>query len=436
MSRLASMSGLAAGVSLLVPVPALAQAPASAASNSGDTAWIIAASALVLLMTLPGLSLFYGGLVRAKSSLSVLLQCGAVAAVASLVWVGLGYTLAFGQVSNGWIGSGNALMLADLGSVRPGTAVPESAFALFQMTFAVITPALMVGAWVERARFPWVLGFCALWVLIVYAPVAHWLWGGGWLATQFGTLDFAGGLVVHTTAGISAIVVILLLGPRSGFPDKPMLPHAPVLTMIGAALLWVGWFGFNGGSALGANDNASSAILSTHIAACAAALTWLLAERLAIGKPTSVGWATGAIAGLATITPAAVFVSPGAAMLFGALAALVCYGAIQQIKQRWKIDDSLDVFAVHGVGGILGTMLLAVFLSEKLGGTGYFGGATMASQLGAQAIGLGVVVVWSAVGSAIIALMVSVVFPMRVSNEDEIEGLDIAAHGERAWDME
>jgi len=430
-------SGIAAGFCVFGATPALAQVPALPPSDTGDTGWIIAASALVLLMTLPGLALFYGGLVRAKNLLSVLLQCASIAAIASLVWITLGYTLAFGQVSNGWIGSGNALMLSDLGSVRPGTAIPESSFALFQMTFAVIAPALMVGAWVERARFPWVLGFAGLWVLIVYAPVAHWIWGGGWLATQFGTLDFAGGIVVHTTAGVSSLVVVLLLGARKGFPEKPMLPHAPTLTMIGGALLWVGWFGFNGGSALGANDNAASAILSTHVAASAAALTWMLAERIAIGKPTSVGWATGAIAGLACITPAAVFVSPGAAMLFGALSALVCYGAIQQIKHRWKIDDSLDVFAVHGVGGILGTLLLGVFLSKELGGTGYFGDATMASQLGAQAIGIGVVVmVWSAVGSAIIALMVSVVFPMRVSDDDELEGLDIAAHGERAWDLD
>jgi len=429
-------SGIAAGFCVFGATPALAQVPALPPSDTGDTGWIIAASALVLLMTLPGLALFYGGLVRAKNLLSVLLQCASIAAIASLVWITLGYTLAFGQVSNGWIGSGNALMLSDLGSVRPGTAIPESSFALFQMTFAVIAPALMVGAWVERARFLWVLGFAGLWVLIVYAPVAHWIWGGGWLATQFGTLDFAGGIVVHTTAGVSSLVVVLLLGARKGFPEKPMLPHAPTLTMIGGALLWVGWFGFNGGSALGANDNAASAILSTHVAASAAALTWMLAERIAIGKPTSVGWATGAIAGLACITPAAVFVSPGAAMLFGALSALVCYGAIQQIKHRWKIDDSLDVFAVHGVGGILGTLLLGVFLSKELGGTGYFGDATMASQLGAQAIGIGVVMVWSAVGSAIIALMVSVVFPMRVSDDDEIEGLDIAAHGERAWDLD
>ncbi len=428
---------LATLVCVGICTPAAAQDAAPAIVNdTGDTAWILASSALVLLMTLPGLALFYGGLVRAKNLLSVVLQCGAIAASASIIWVAVGYTLAFGQVTNGWIGGGNALMLSDLGTLRPGTAIPESTFALFQMTFAVITPALMVGAWVERARFAWVLAFCALWLLIVYAPVAHWLWGGGWLATNFGTLDFAGGLVVHTTAGVSALLVALLLGKRDGFPKKPMLPNAPALTMVGAALLWVGWFGFNGGSALGANDNASSAIINTHIAASAAALTWLLIERLSLGKPTTIGWATGAIAGLATITPAAVFVSPGAAMLFGMLGALVCYGAIQGIKLRWHIDDSLDVFAVHGVGGLLGTLLLAVFLAPELGGTGYFEGMTMGSQLVAQAVGIGVVALWSAIGTAIIALMVSVIFPMRVEHDDEVEGLDLTSHGERAWDMD
>ncbi|MCK0128270.1 ammonium transporter [Erythrobacter sp. F6033] len=404
--------------------------------DTGDTAWVLASSALVLLMTLPGLALFYSGLVRAKNVLSVLLQCGAIAALASILWVIVGYTLAFGQVTNGWIGAGNAVMLRDLGSLRPGTAIPESSFALFQMTFAVIAPALMVGAWVERARFSWVLSFSALWLLIVYAPTAHWLWGGGWLASQFGTLDFAGGLVVHTTAGVSAIVVALLLGAREGFPQKLVLPHAPVLTMIGTALLWVGWFGFNGGSALGANDNAASAIISTHIAASAAALTWLLCEKMSFGKPTSIGWATGAIAGLAAITPAAVFVSPGAAIAIGAISAVVCYGAIQQVKNRWQIDDSLDVFAVHGVGGIVGTLLLAVFISPDLGGTGYFGEMTMTSQLSAQAIGIGAVALWSAVGTAIIALMVSIVFPLRVEEEDEQDGLDLANHGERGWDLD
>ncbi len=411
-------------------------APAIAVPDTGDTAWILASAAFVLLMTLPGLALFYGGLVRSKNLLSVVLQCGAIAAAASVLWVIAGYTIAFGPVTTGWMGGGNALMFDNLGTVREGTLVPESTFALFQMTFAVITPALMVGAWVERARFAWVLAFCALWGLVVYAPVAHWLWGGGWLASQFGTLDFAGGLVVHTTAGVSALLVAMLLGKRDGFPKKLMLPHAPALTMVGAALLWVGWFGFNGGSALGANDNASSAIINTHIAASAAALTWLLVERLALGKPTTIGWATGAIAGLATITPAAVFVSPGAAILFGVAGSMVCYGAIQLIKLKWHIDDSLDVFAVHGVGGLLGTMLLAVFLAPELGGTGYFPGMDMGSQLFAQFVGIGAVALWSAIGTAILALMVSAFFPMRVKQDEEIEGLDVTSHGERAWDIE
>jgi len=249
---------------LALPTVAAAQDPAMIATNdSGDTAWILTSSALVLMMTLPGLALFYGGLVRSKNFLSVLIQCGAVACVASVLWIVVGYTLAFGSVSNGWIGAGNAWMLNDIGTLREGTTMPESTFALFQMTFAVITPALMIGAWVDRARFGWVLGFCALWGLVVYAPVAHWIWGGGWMSEAFGTVDFAGGLVVHTTAGVSALVIALLLGRRKGFPEKPLLPHAPGLTMVGAALLWVGWFGFNGGSAFTATDDASSAIINT-----------------------------------------------------------------------------------------------------------------------------------------------------------------------------
>ena len=407
-----------------------------AASDSGDTGWILTASALVLLMTLPGLGLFYGGLVRSKNVLSVLVQCGAIAAIASVLWVVVGYTLAFGPVTSGWLGAGNAWMLIDLGSVRLGTTMPESTFALFQMTFAVITPALMVGAWVDRARFGWVVGFAALWGLVVYAPVAHWVWGGGWLARDFGVLDFAGGITVHTTAGVSALVIALLLGKRDGFPQRLMLPHAPVLTMIGAALLWVGWFGFNGGSAFAATDDASTAIINTHVAASAAALVWLLVERISVGKPTSIGWATGAIAGLATVTPAAGFISPGAAIIFGGLAGVVCYGAIQLVKFRLKIDDSLDVFAVHGVGGMLGTLLLGVFLSPNFGGTGYAQGMTMGSQFAAQAMSIGVVAIYSAIASAILALMVSMIFPMRVSLDEETEGLDITSHGERGWEMD
>lgn len=434
MRRLAALA--VAAVAMLTPVAALAQGVADDVADTGDTAWILISSALVLMMTMPGLTLFYGGLVRTKNFLSVLVQVGAIAAVASLLWIVCGYSLAFGSASNGWIGGLGNAMLNNLGNVRANYTVPESAYALFQMTFAAITPALMVGAWVDRARFGWTVGFCALWSLLVYAPVAHWVWGGGWLASAMGTLDFAGGIVVHTTAGVSALVAALLLGKRQGFPKTLMLPHAPALTMAGAALLWVGWFGFNGGSALAANDDAASAIINTHVAACMAAMVWLGIERFTVGKPTSVGFATGAVAGLATVTPAAGFISPGAAIVFGALAAAICYPMIQLVKQRFKIDDSLDVFAVHGVGGITGSLLLGVFLSPALGGTGYAEGKTMISQLAAQAVGVGVVAIWSAVASAVIAVLVSLLVPMRVSEDDEREGLDLASHGERAWEFD
>ena len=427
---------LAVTILAAIPGAVFAQDTYVAAGDSGDTAWVLACSALVLLMTLPGLSLFYGGLVRAKNLLSVTLQCAAVAGIASLLWIVVGYTIAFGTVTNGWMGAGNAWMLIDLGNVRDGLTIPESTFALFQMMFAAITPALMVGAWVDRARFAWVVGFCALWGLVVYAPVAHWIWGGGWLATRMGVIDFAGGIVVHTTAGVSALVIALLLGRRDGFPSTPLLPHAPGLTMIGAMLLWVGWFGFNGGSALTATDDASTAIINTHAAAAVAALVWVLIERLTFGKPTSVGFATGAIAGLATITPAAGFISPGAAILFGAAASIACYGAIQLIKMRVKIDDSLDVFAVHGVGGMLGSLLLGIFLSPALGGTGYAEGYGMVNMVSAQVVGIVVVATWSAIATAILALGVSFVFPMRVSADEEREGLDITGHGERGWEFD
>jgi Amt family ammonium transporter len=423
---------------LVLPAAALAQDPvAVATADSGDTGWIVTASALVLLMTLPGLGLFYGGLVRAKNFLSVLLQVGAVAAVASLVWIVAGYTFAFGDVTNGWLGNGRAFLLApgNLLSVRPDTTLPESAFALFEMTFAAITPGLMVGAWVDRARFSWVITFSALWSLVVYAPVAHWVWGGGWLS-QLGALDFAGGIVVHTTAGLSALVVALLLGRRQGFPSSALLPHAPGLTMIGAMLLWVGWFGFNGGSALTASDSAASAIINTHAAAVTAALVWIGIERVTFGKPTTVGFATGAVAGLATVTPMAGYISPAAAILTGALAAVVCYYMIQLVKVKLHIDDSLDVFAVHGVGGMLGSILLAFFISGGFAGVGYGDGMTFASQLGAQAIAVVAVAIYSAIATALISLAVSLVLPMRVSEEEERQGLDIADHGERGWEFD
>jgi Amt family ammonium transporter len=407
-----------------------------AETNSGDSAWILTASALVLMMTLPGLALFYGGLVRAKNFLSVLVQCGAVAAICSIIWIIAGYSLAFSVNGNGYIGAADNLMFGGLlDSIREGQTIGELAFALFQMTFAVITPALIVGAWVERARFGWVVAFSALWSLLVYVPVTRWVWGGGFLAEQ-GVIDFAGGIVVHTTAGVSALVVALMLGKRIGFPKTLMLPHSPALTVAGAGLLWVGWFGFNGGSALAANDAAASAIINTHVAASMAALVWLLIERIKVGKSTAVGFATGAVAGLATITPAAGTVGPGGAVIIGLLAGLVCFWFVGIIKGTLKIDDSLDVFAVHGVGGIMGSLLLAVFASEGLGGVGYAEGAGMASQLWVQLKGVAIVAVYSAVVTLIIGYMVSMVLPMRVSEDQERDGLDISSHGERAWDLD
>lgn len=429
--KIAAFAALAA-----MPAVVHAQETVEVVENSGDTAWILVSAALVLLMTLPGLGLFYGGLVRAKNFLSVFLQVGAIAAVASVLWIVVGYTLAFGDSSmGGFLGGGQHWMLYDLDAVFDGLAIPESTFALFQMTFAAITPALMVGAWVERARFSWVVLFCAIWGLVVYAPVAHWVWGGGWLSGM-GALDFAGGIVVHTTAGVSALVIALLLGKRKGFPSSALLPHAPGITMLGSVLLWVGWFGFNGGSALSATADASNAILNTHVAASVAALVWILIERVSFGKPTTVGFATGAIAGLATITPAAGFVSPGAAILIGIAAAVVCYYGIQLVKMKMHIDDSLDVFAVHGVGGMLGSILLGVFMAEGFGGAGYAEGMTMGSMVGVQVLGVVAVAIFSVVATALIALGLNLFVPMRASEDDEVQGLDISSHGERGWEFD
>ena len=327
-------------------------------------------------------------------------------------------------------------MFNDMLAVRDGQSIGELVFGLFQMTFAIITPALIVGAWVERARFGWVVAFSALWSLLVYAPVARWVWGNGFLA-GWGVIDFAGGIVVHTTAGISALVLAVMLGRRSGFPKTLMLPHSPALTVAGAGLLWVGWFGFNGGSALTASDmGAASAIINTHLAASMAALVWMLIERIKVGKATAVGFATGAVAGLATITPAAGVVGPGGATLIGIAAGLVCFYMVGLVKGKLKIDDSLDVFAVHGVGGILGSLLLAIFASSAFGGTGYAEGFGMGSQMLIQLMGVALVAAYAAVVTVIIGYGLSIVLPMRVSEEAERDGLDISSHGERAWDLD
>jgi Amt family ammonium transporter len=424
----------AAIIAAAMSAPAMASQELVAPPDSGDTAWLLTASALVLMMTLPGLALFYAGLVRARNVLSVFMHCFAVAGVASLFWAIAGYSLAFSPGS-AWIGGLTNLGLANLSQVRDGTAVAEPVFVLFQMTFAIITPALIVGAFVERVRFGWLVSFMLLWSLFVYVPAAKWVWGGGWLA-QLGTLDFAGGIVVHTTAGVSALVLAILIGKRQGFGHTLILPHSPALTLVGAGMLWVGWFGFNGGSALGATSDAALAILNTHLAASAAALCWIGIERIKLGKPTTVGLATGAVAGLATVTPAAGQIGAMGAIAIGIVAAIGCFYAVQLIRNRIGIDDSLDVFAVHGVGGIMGSILLAPMALTALGGVGYAEENGMVTQLVAQLVGVGAVALWSALCTLVLALVISLFLPMRVHADAEREGLDLASHGERGWELD
>jgi len=421
MTRLLKLAGVTLAASL---APSLAFAQ-DTALNSGDTAWILTATALVLFMSLPGLALFYGGLVRAKNYLSVLMKVYAIAALASIVWVVAGYSIAFGG-ANGWWGGLDNLFLNDLKRGALNGSIPESSFLAFQMTFAVITPALIVGAFVERVKFLPVLIFTALWLLVVYAPVTHWIWAeSGWLFKK-GLADFAGGLVVHATAGISALVYVVMLGKRKGFPNDLAVPHRPAIVMIGASMLWVGWFGFNGGSALGANENAGMALLVTHISASVATLVWVAIEAITNKKPTLVGAATGTIAGLATVTPAAGVIGPGGALLIGLAGGLICYFAVNLIRVKLKIDDSLDVFAVHGVGGILGILILPFLSAKFLGGTGE---GVFTTQL----IGTAAVIAWSAIASFVILLLLKVTFGLRVTEEQEVEGLDISLHGESAY---
>jgi Amt family ammonium transporter len=375
-------------------------------------------------MSLPGLALFYGGLVRAKNYLSVLMKIYAIAALASIVWIIAGYSIAFGG-ANGWWGGLDNLFLKNLERDAVSGTIPESVFLAFQMTFAVITPGLIVGAFVERVKFFPVMIFTALWLLIVYAPVTHWVWGGGWLA-QKGVIDFAGGLVVHATAGISALVYVFMLGKRKGFPNDLTVPHRPAIVMIGASMLWVGWFGFNGGSQLAADGGAGMALLVTHIAASMATLVWIGFESVGGRKPTLVGAATGTIAGLATVTPAAGVIGPGGALLMGLAGGLVCYFAVNLIRVKLKIDDSLDVFAVHGVGGILGILLLPLLSAKALGGTGEGDFIT-------QLTGTLAVIAWTAIASVLILALLKYTMGLRVDEEAEYVGLDISQHGESAY---
>ena len=419
----------AIALALILPSSALA----ADGIDSGDTAWIITATALVLFMTMPGLALFYGGLVRAQHVLSVLMQCAAVACLASVLWVACVYSLSFGE-GNALIGDFSKAFLAGVDKDTPSGTIPESVFFMFQMTFAIITPGLIIGAFPERVKFSAVMLFSGAWLVLVYAPVCHWVWGGGWLA-QMGVMDFAGGLVVHATAGASAIVFAVMLGQRKGFPNELRPPHSPSMTMIGACMLWVGWFGFNGGSALAADGGAGMAILVTHLSAATASLVWMSIEWIKYGKPSLVGLVTGAIAGLATITPGSGFVGPMGGLIYGAIAGGVCFYAVQLIRIKLKIDDSLDVFAVHGVGGIMGTILTAFFALESLGGGGFAKeGMTVGSQLGVQTLGVLVTVAWSVGFSILILFLIKKMVGLRADPESEEVGLDISSHGESAYE--
>jgi Amt family ammonium transporter len=423
--------GLSAGLAcLLLPSIALADELSGA-----DTAWILTSTALVLFMTIPGLALFYAGLVRAKNVLSVLMQCFAITCLASVLWFAYGYNLAFGDGGsmNQWMGGFDNLFMSNVGRDSLSGTIPETVFAMFQMTFAIITPALVVGGFAERMKFSAMLWFSAIWLTVVYAPVCHWVWGGGWLA-DMGLLDFAGGTVVHVNAGVAAIVAALVLGNRKGFGTTAMPPHNLTMTVAGAAMLWVGWFGFNAGSALAANGDAGMAMLVTHIGAAAGSLAWMFMEWVRHGKPSVLGIVTGMVAGLGTITPASGFVGPMAALIIGFTAGIVCYTATAFIKRTLKIDDSLDVFPVHGVGGVLGTLCAGLFVGT-LGGAGLAEGMTTGGQVWVQFIGVAATFGWCAVATWVILKVIDIVIGLRVSADQETEGLDIVLHDETGYNL-
>ena len=421
---------------LFTSFPALAQDISGA-----DTSWILTATALVLFMTIPGLSLFYAGLVRAKNVLSVLMQCFALTCLMSLVWFAVGYTIAFGSdgVEQGpWIGDFGNIFLHSITIDSTNGSIPASLFVIFQMTFAIITPALIVGGFAERMRFSAMLSFSTLWLVLVYAPICHWVWGGGWLGSM-GLQDFAGGTVVHITAGVAAVVAALVIGPRTGFSVTPMPPHNLTMTVTGAGMLWVGWFGFNAGSAVAADSSAAMAMLVTHLSAACGSLAWMTMEWLRHGKPSVLGIVTGMVAGLGTITPASGYVGPAGAVVIGLSAGVVCYFATNFIKQTLKIDDSLDVFPVHGVGGALGTIMAGIFCSTQLGifsGNGFSDGvSSMGSQISIQLTGVVATVIYTALMSFILFKAVDFVIGLRMEEEDETQGLDLVLHNERGYDL-
>ena len=436
------MSGHASRMFIALTLPFLISTPALADDFSGaDTAWMLTSTALVLFMTIPGLSLFYAGLVRVKNVLSVLMQCFALTALMSVLWFVMGYTLAFGSsgVEQGpWIGDLGNLFLAKVTMDSMSGTIPETLFVMFQLTFAVITPALIVGGFAERMRFSAMLIFCSLWLFLVYAPVCHWVWGGGWLGGM-GLQDFAGGSVVHITAGVAALIAATSMGGRRGFGTTAMPPHNLTMTVTGAGMLWVGWFGFNAGSAVAADSSAAMAMLVTHLSAACGSLAWMTMEWLRHGKPSVLGIVTGMVAGLGTITPASGSVGPAGAVVIGLSAGVVCYFATITLKNRLNIDDSLDVFPVHGIGGMLGLFMAGIFCSPALGifsGNGFSDGvSTIGGQLGIQLTGIAATFVYTAIVSWVLLRVVNAIVTVRVDQEDETAGLDIVLHDERGYDL-
>ncbi len=414
---------------LLLPEMALA-----GQLNQAHTAWILTSTGLVLFMTIPGLSLFYGGLVRSKNVLSVLMQCFSITCIVSILWLAGVYSFIFtdGGELQKVIGGASKVFLPDINVASLTGDIPETVYFMFQMTFAIITVALIVGAFAERMKFSAMLLFSALWLIIVYMPICHWIWGGGWLA-DLGVMDFAGGIVIHVNAGVAALVAALVIGKRKGFPTTAMPPHNMTMVVTGAGMLWVGWFGFNAGSALTADGRAGMAMLATHIAAASGALTWMFIEWKRFGKPSVLGVVTGMVAGLGTITPASGFIGPMGALAIGIIAGIVCFYATQYVKRKLKIDDSLDVFPVHGIGGITGSLLTGVFAASGLGGLGLAEGVTILDQVSVQALAVFVTVLWSAFFSFLILKLLDKWIGLRVTIDEEIEGLDTVLHEETGY---
>jgi Amt family ammonium transporter len=423
---------------IALPLLLAAQVPLALAAeppklDGANTAWMLTATVLVLFMTLPGLALFYAGLVRTKNVLSVLMQCFSITCIVTLAWLIVGYSIAFGDGNAWWGGLGKSFLAGiDVKTVKG--SIPETVFAMYQLTFAIITPALVIGAYAERVRFGGMLLFSVLWLLVVYCPVAHWVWGDGWLQKR-GLMDFAGGTVVHLNAGVAALVCALVLGRRRGFPETAMPPHNMTMTVTGACMLWVGWFGFNAGSALTADGSAGMAMLVTHVGAATGSIAWLVCEWLRYGKPSVLGIVTGMVAGLGTITPASGFVGPLGALVIGAAAGVVCFFATNYMKRALNVDDSLDVFPVHGVGGLIGTLLTGVFVSAAFGGIGYPEKVTMGEQLATQITGIVAVGAWSGILTWILLKLTDVVAKLRVAGEEETEGLDTVLHNEKGYNL-